>query len=457
MKRDKLALLYRISRRPLLLRSLFLLTTVLPVAAANRATGQDQGVGALLALLEAWGPCPAVDVCPWDLNKDGFVGDTDFAWLLGVGPLDNGIPEGYMIIEGDILVPVDFFEQESVYVTNLWPGAGIVAGIVPFQFAMTVNATQQATAIFAMTQWENVANVDFRPWQPGDANFIFIQDTTFNSSFVGMQGGSQTVNIVSWTSPFIIAHELGHALGFWHEQQRSDATNWIQINTANIANGCFNPNFHTKGFPYGPYDFDSVMQYGQCGCTVCAGCPNDPACVEGGTTITVLPGGMTDCCYANGTPGCDDPACTNAVCAVDPFCCDTAWDGICAAQANNLCENCIEMTELFGCNTPAPGQYPNGTPYADCQTHIGQRNHLSHFDGLTMSFLYEEPNWRFVDANNAGPEDGTFIFPFVRFTIGAANTPAGGTLWVQPGSYNGAGTYSTAMTIRAPLGGVTLD
>ena len=32
-----------------------------------------------------------------------------------------------------------------------------------------------------------------------------------------------------------------------------------------------------------------------------------------------------DCCIANGTPGCDRKECCVAICAIDPFCCDTAW------------------------------------------------------------------------------------------------------------------------------------
>ncbi len=46
-------------------------------------------------------------------------------------------------------------------------------------------------------------------------------------------------------------------------------------------------------------------------------------------------------CYsAHATPGCDDAACCNAVCAVDNFCCLTLWDSICAAEAIDLCSNC---------------------------------------------------------------------------------------------------------------------
>jgi hypothetical protein len=51
-------------------------------------------------------------------------------------------------------------------------------------------------------------------------------------------------------------------------------------------------------------------------------------------------GGGSNCCFANGGLGCDDPACQDAVCAIDPFCCDTAWDSICAGEAANLCEVC---------------------------------------------------------------------------------------------------------------------
>jgi hypothetical protein len=42
---------------------------------------------------------------------------------------------------------------------------------------------------------------------------------------------------------------------------------------------------------------------------------------------------MGDCCANNGTPGCDDAACTAAICADDPACCDNAWDGPCASAA----------------------------------------------------------------------------------------------------------------------------
>jgi len=46
------------------------------------------------------------------------------------------------------------------------------------------------------------------------------------------------------------------------------------------------------------------------------------------------------CFSTHGTPGCDDADCCNAVCAADPFCCDTQWDGLCVSGAEKLCLTC---------------------------------------------------------------------------------------------------------------------
>jgi hypothetical protein len=47
-----------------------------------------------------------------------------------------------------------------------------------------------------------------------------------------------------------------------------------------------------------------------------------------------------DCCEANGTPNCDDLECCEAVCALDSFCCEVEWDALCAQDANDICEVC---------------------------------------------------------------------------------------------------------------------
>jgi len=51
-------------------------------------------------------------------------------------------------------------------------------------------------------------------------------------------------------------------------------------------------------------------------------------------------GGSSGGCFipgGNGTPGCDNQACCEAICTDDPFCCDTTWDGNCVDMATTLC------------------------------------------------------------------------------------------------------------------------
>jgi len=61
----------------------------------------------------------------------------------------------------------------------------------------------------------------------------------------------------------------------------------------------------------------------------------------GTTTILcreLLGGG--DCCIDSEGQGCEDAACTSAICAVDDFCCEVEWDFLCANQALELCAVC---------------------------------------------------------------------------------------------------------------------
>lgn len=58
---------------------------------------------------------------------------------------------------------------------------------------------------------------------------------------------------------------------------------------------------------------------------VCTG--NFPACAAG----------AGDCGTADGTPGCQDAACCNKICASDPYCCLTDWDANCVSEAQSGC------------------------------------------------------------------------------------------------------------------------
>ncbi len=283
------------------------------------------------------------------------------------------VPPGWRLVHGDILEPL--FKPASAVRNDpnrLWAG-----GVVPYEFDANVSASRRTIMRNAMALWENVATVQFVV-RNGDADYVHIQHSTnMNSSAVGRQGGKQPITITSWGSRIIIAHELAHCLGFYHTQSRPDRDTFVRINTANIqAFAVYNFDIESDCLAYGPYDFDSIMHYGQCDFAINCGM---------GRCIDVLP------------------------------------------------------------------------PNEEWQTRIGQSDHLSNLDQLVMSLLYPPGDWRFVDPNFSGsPNSGTFLRPYLSFSAGHDNVPAGGTVALQPAHYSAVGTISKAMTLRAPLGGVQL-
>ncbi|MCA9285972.1 MAG: hypothetical protein KDA22_12185, partial [Phycisphaerales bacterium] len=53
------------------------------------------------------------------------------------------------------------------------------------------------------------------------------------------------------------------------------------------------------------------------------------------------------CLEANGTPGCDDATCCQAVCDIVPICCEVGWDAACAAEAESLCQGGGEAPDVL--------------------------------------------------------------------------------------------------------------
>ncbi len=100
-------------------------------------------------------------------------------------------------------------------------------------------------------------------------NYIsFIHDVGCYS-FIGMTGGKQIISLGKGGcgTVGIATHEIGHAIGLWHEQSRSDRDDYVTIHWDNIVEG-FEGNFktHAKQFASDEYttelDFGSIMMYG---------------------------------------------------------------------------------------------------------------------------------------------------------------------------------------------------
>jgi hypothetical protein len=162
--------------------------------------------------------------------------------------------------------------ERGAVVPDTWPG-----GVVPYEFDGGVSTANQARVRDAMDMLEAVAGVTFVP-RTTEWNRLLIGGFGGNWSQVGMSGGQQSLSIYNWTSPFIICHELNHAMGRHHQQCRTDRDDFIQVNWENIDD-TYEYNYYTAtSEEVGPYDFESIMHYSQWGFST------------GGPTMTCLAG-----------------------------------------------------------------------------------------------------------------------------------------------------------------------
>lgn len=321
---------------------------------------------------------------------------------LSDNPFLDDLTPGYVIIEGDIQIPLHEWEalmsgdpMRAVFGTVDFWGA-----VVPFDFAANVNATRRQQAIDAMNAISARAGVAFVPRTSQD-DWIRFQASTFNNSPFGRRGGMQIINIVSWDTQIIIIHEIYHSLGFWHEQSAPDRDTYVTINHGNVCGssnapghpchpatcgGCADSqgnfiscahNFDIRQGAdlWGPYDFDSFMHYGR----------------------------LAFSCNGNDTVTVNEP-----------------WN-------------------------------------APWQNLIGQRTHFSLIDELSCRGIYPFTGDRWLRPGSGGTQTGTFFNPFRgSFSTAFNGTPQNGTLLIDPGTYPGVGTYGQAKTIRGTYGLVTI-
>nr|CCA61951.1 bone morphogenetic protein 1 [Suberites domuncula] len=102
----------------------------------------------------------------------------------------------------------------------------------------------------------------------GSGDYIEFTSTESGcfSHMVGRQGGRQQINLGQGCRTFgIITHEIGHAIGFWHEQSRPDRDRFVRVNNENIRDGKerqFMKRKHLKiDYQGSPYDYGSIMHY----------------------------------------------------------------------------------------------------------------------------------------------------------------------------------------------------
>ncbi|KAK3753070.1 hypothetical protein QZH41_016895 [Actinostola sp. cb2023] len=144
----------------------------------------------------------------------------------------------------------------------VWPNA-----VLPYTIdrSMADDARGMAAIRAGMKLWTDSTCVTFKP-RTNERNYAHFYIGGGCSSYVGPIGGRQMISLARgcWM-PSIVSHEIGHCLGFYHEQSRPDRDNYVQIIWSNIPQGVkFNFNKMTVSQINSlgtPYDYNSVMHY----------------------------------------------------------------------------------------------------------------------------------------------------------------------------------------------------
>ena len=183
----------------------------------------------------------------------------------------SSIPEGMEILGND---SVNASEANSNQIRskraagsniNLWPNR-----IVRYRISSSIASSAASNIRTAIARYQSSTCLRFISTSgAGDyIDFVSASSGCFSDS-IGRKGGRQVINLQNpgCTSVGTIIHEIGHAIGFWHEQSRPDRDQYVDIHWNYIISGkshnFLKRSFSEVDYQGSGYDYGSIMHYGR--------------------------------------------------------------------------------------------------------------------------------------------------------------------------------------------------
>lgn len=219
----------------------------------------------------------------------------------GVIGMPAEIIDGLVIAGGDMVLGT---EEELLGDSDAPEGAHHGVGVrmskhrwedrtVPYEIDTDLPEAVQELALNAIAHWQEVTSLDFveattesqvlkikSGWTTDNCNdgndndgdgkidgddrecgLGYDSETYSCASYVGRQNSGDTTLTAKGCSEGNFKHEIGHAVGLYHEHARCDRDDYVIVNDTGV-------NYDTvcdrgdDGFDVGPYDITSVMHYG---------------------------------------------------------------------------------------------------------------------------------------------------------------------------------------------------
>ncbi|CAJ1048597.1 high choriolytic enzyme 1-like isoform X4 [Xyrichtys novacula] len=174
------------------------------------------------------------------------------------------VPGDPLVLYGDIAVPSGLQNADPCTQRGcLWPKASDGNVYVPYRIGSEFSRRERNTIVQGLRSFALSTCIRFTPLNR-QQDFVDIRSLSGCFSFVGRRGRNQTVSLSRQGCVFhqIIQHELLHALGFDHEQTRSDRDQHVRILLQNVIRGMeFNFRIIQTNNLNTPYDYNSVMHY----------------------------------------------------------------------------------------------------------------------------------------------------------------------------------------------------